>query len=68
VGKECRYKCREWQDFIKQIDAILLFCSFQSAAPEYTGSPFRFCPWCGSRFLITVEADEMAELKTVNNT
>lgn len=39
--------CKEWVEGIPQMAAQAVFCSIQSAGPEYTAAKFKFCPWCG---------------------
>lgn len=53
-----RCDCQEWQDSARQIDDALMFCALQSAGPEYTGSLFEFCPWCGAHLPAVAEANE----------
>ena len=42
-------ECGEWEPGIAEVNAQLMFCATQFAAPRYTAPPFQFCPWCGGR-------------------
>ena len=39
--------CNEWHTNMSQIIDAQKFCDNQAAGPKYTGSKFKYCPWCG---------------------
>jgi len=39
--------CKDWKEGIKIITDQQIFCSNQSAAPQWCGKEFKYCPWCG---------------------
>jgi hypothetical protein len=47
--------CEEWQIGFPQIVSAQAMSALRVASIKYTGSKFRFCPWCGKS---CVEAEE----------
>ena len=41
------FECPGWEKSYRQLNDAVVFCHTQTAAPKYTGVPFKFCPWCG---------------------
>lgn len=56
--------CKEWAEGMPQIAAAQVFCSIQSAGPEYVGARFKFCPWCGKPVEDNEEVGEVLGLET----
>jgi hypothetical protein len=46
--------CTAWCEYMPQLEAQQVFCALQSAGPEWTGSPFLFCPWCGKKLSVVM--------------
>jgi len=43
--------CLYWQENIKQLTDMQIFCMNRLAAPKWKGRVFDFCPWCGGLLL-----------------
>jgi hypothetical protein len=51
--------CKEWEPGIDKINAyISLQFARSGGATQYTGKPFEYCPWCGTKLI-----DEKQKLK-----
>lgn len=41
--------CDEWKKGRKALDSITVFA--WTHGMKYTGGPFKFCPWCGTKLI-----------------
>lgn len=46
-------------EYLLEIDWQQIFCSNQIAGPDYTGSKFKFCPYCGKALLLKVSLPDL---------
>ena len=40
--------CAEYQQGVEEIDKFIIPAQLRSCDIKYKGTPFRYCPWCGS--------------------
>ena len=51
---EC--SCKGWKTGMEQIVQAQMFLAMREQ--EYTGDPFKFCPWCGRELKDSEEEDK----------
>jgi hypothetical protein len=41
--------CKDWEETMPKLNGPIVLASIRAGNPKlYTGTPFRFCPWCGA--------------------